>query len=356
MALKKYGIINWVSLGEQYKWHASNYPDSAISGEGHRQRKHIYSSTIPTAKTVVLSGMPVVTQNIKDYRNKWADLAITIPGLIVTARSRDILMEWFDFFNTVLIGNTFYCGIPVSAYKDDADSELALYHFENDALDSYTATSYDLTTSNVTFSTTSYFGSYSASFNGSTSYATQSTLLDTIPSAGGIAMFIKPASDIDSTLGSPQYLLYKQNTATEYMALYFDIDGKLKFQTYDATLETSHKTFWSWLQWYWILISWDSTHTALWVDGNCRKLGTMNYMPDNGTTGDLFIGAKDSTPKNPFSGVIDELRILSDTSAYVPPRAIKKIFVPQLNPVQNEAHLWAGNISYEITEFDVQVR
>lgn len=199
-------------------------------------------------------------------------------------------------------------------------STLAYYKFANGALVTDDVGAYNLTDHGTITNTTGILNTnYAASFNGSSQYFTQPTLLDTMPSNISVFMWVKPS---DGQSAASQYLLYKEGSDTNNkFSFYIDTDGSIN---YSWTISSTTKVISSvrkfpngTTDWFFIGFTHDTINgVRLWVNGNIQGCDpTATTLVPQGTTTDLFIGCY-KTPSNYFGGSIAQVILSNSVVTY----------------------------------------
>jgi biopolymer transport protein ExbB len=148
-------------------------------------------------------------------------------------------------------------------------------------------------------------------FDGVADHATNATLLDTMPSALVISLWIKPTSGWSSAMPTAQYFTQKRNAADNiYGLLFAAADGSMRVENRRAgatvTLISVKKT---WLpQFYHISAHIGTGGMKLYVDGVLDNSHATTQVMLDGTWHDYFVGCADG-PNLLCDCSIDEYRV-----------------------------------------------
>jgi len=173
------------------------------------------------------------------------------------------------------------------------------------------------------------------SFDGSSGYMTQTTLLDTMPSALSLAFWINPGITYDSSLAENDYVFSKPNISDQdrIKANFTASDGRFNIWTEegDNGVKSLYTTtnIWAADTWYHIGFTWDTINgKQLYVNGVLENSdATATTLMGNGTDFDFFLGSSNG-PVYFFNGVIDEFAIWNTP---LTADQIRKLYADQFN-------------------------
>jgi hypothetical protein len=202
------------------------------------------------------------------------------------------------------------CYITVDSTDPFGDSSnIALYEFENNANDS--TGSYNGTASNVTYSTDSIIGTYSASFNGSSSYIDTNYTLPADSTYSISLWFNTTYTGTYNTILSD----HPSNGAAVGSRIYF---GIINGSTFNILLANG-STFWtdntvnisSYVDgnWHNINLTLDGTSVKLYIDGDLINTYTSTVSAGTAGSQSIVLGRLGDYNGEYFNGSIDQVRI-----------------------------------------------
>lgn len=201
---------------------------------------------------------------------------------------------------------------------DTADANtMLLLHFDNNVTDSSTTTPHTVTNTNVTFTSTSKFGSYGAFFNGTNANLSIPDNADFDLSGGAwtIDFWIRPSV-------GPDYIYYQQTDANNYMVISVDASAKvnLKIVAASATVVTLTSSTALTSSLSHVAVVENANDYYIFINGQLSATTSDADRPAN-YTGSVYIGS-DASSGNWFNSVLDEFRISNTarwTASFDPP-------------------------------------